>query len=260
MKTTLPFLFSLYRANAVMTRRLSGHGLDFNDLMVIYYLNEAEKKQLRRIDLAHKLGLTASGATRLLLPLEKLRIVKRADSEADNRARLAVLTPAGEELLRDALATLEMRLEDAISGDAKKMLPSFTEKLDEITENLLEPEYKAEAKVRWGDTDAYKQSQEKTKKMSKAEVEEMKKSTDKLNQELAKSMSKPIEHADVQRLVKKHYEGICFFYDCSLEMYSNLGNMYINDPRFKDYYDKYASGLAEFLNKAIQYFCKHNEK
>lgn len=146
MKNTLPFLFSLYKANAVMTRRLAGHGLDFNDLMLIYFLNEAKNKQLRRIDLAHKLGLTASGATRMILPLEKLGIVKRDNSDTDNRARLAVLTPAGQNLLQDALATLEMRLDDAIPQTMRGQLKGLTEILDSITENLLQPEYQAEAK------------------------------------------------------------------------------------------------------------------
>ncbi len=146
MKNKIDFLFSLYRANAVMTRRLSGHGLDFNDFMIIYFLNEAEGGQLRRIDLANKLGLTASGATRLLLPLEKLGIVKRDNDENDNRARFATLTPAGKELLKDSLATLEMRLEYYISDNEKKNLPAFTSALNSITEKILEAENKASDK------------------------------------------------------------------------------------------------------------------
>ncbi len=140
MNIVLPFLFSLYRANAVMTRRLAGHGLDFNDFMVLYFLNQAEDRQLRRIDLAQKLGLTPSGATRLLLPLEKIGLVRRDTQEADSRARLAVLTPAGEDLLKDATATLEMRLEDAVPENDRSALKRFTASLDEITGRLLQKE------------------------------------------------------------------------------------------------------------------------
>ena len=140
MDIVLTFLFSLYRANAVMTRRLAGHGLDFNDFMVLYFLNQAEDRQLRRIDLAQKLGLTPSGATRLLLPLEKIGLVRRDTQEADSRARLAVLTPAGEDLLKDATATLEMRLEDAVPENGRSALKRFTASLDEITGRLLQKE------------------------------------------------------------------------------------------------------------------------
>ncbi len=136
MKNTLPFLFSLYRANAIINRRLAGHGLDFNDFMILYHLNSAPEKKLRRIDLANKLGFTASGVTRLLLPLEKLGIIKRAEGDDDNRARFASLTRAGEELLHDATNSLEMKLEDVIPNTERERLPKFTELLTRITDNI----------------------------------------------------------------------------------------------------------------------------
>ena len=102
MKNTLTFLFSLVKTNAILSRRLSVHGLDFSDFMIISYLNESREQKLRRIDLAEKLGLTASGITRMLLPLEKLGIIERSLDDADARARYASITPAGKNLPEDA--------------------------------------------------------------------------------------------------------------------------------------------------------------
>jgi hypothetical protein len=48
------------------------------------------------------------------------------------------------------------------------------------------------------------------------------------------------------------------FYPCSLEMYSNLGNMYVMDERFTAFYDKFAPGLAAYYNEAIQHYCITN--
>ncbi len=42
-----------------------------------------------------------------------------------------------------------------------------------------------------------------------------------------------------------------WFYECSHEMHDGLGNMYVADPRFTEYYEKYAPGLAEFVKSAI---------
>jgi DNA-binding transcriptional MerR regulator len=42
-----------------------------------------------------------------------------------------------------------------------------------------------------------------------------------------------------------------WFYKCSHEMHAGLGNMYVADPRFTAYYEKYALGLAEFVKSAI---------
>src|SRR3990167_901737 len=72
--TGLEFCLRLTRAYATLTRRLdnalsSVHGLSFGDFMILYYLGRAPGKRLRRVDLADRLGLTASGVTRSPLPL-----------------------------------------------------------------------------------------------------------------------------------------------------------------------------------------------
>lgn len=132
MKTTIPFLFSLVKTNAILARRLSVHGLAFSDFMILFYLNEAPENKLRRIDLADKLGLTASGITRMLLPLEKLGIIERHLDEVDARARYASLTKAGKNLLKDASATVEMKLEDIIPKNKENELEKFTKLLEQI--------------------------------------------------------------------------------------------------------------------------------
>jgi DNA-binding MarR family transcriptional regulator len=144
----LALLFSMTKANSVITRRLSVHGLDFSDFIILYYLNEAEGKKLRRIDLAQKLGLTASGITRMLLPLEKIHVITRDQSDEDARARYATMTKAGEQLFNEALATMNTKLEDAIPADAEKLLPEFSAFLDKLTGNLLPPEVPREPKIR----------------------------------------------------------------------------------------------------------------
>ena len=42
-----------------------------------------------------------------------------------------------------------------------------------------------------------------------------------------------------------------WFYECSVEMQKNLARMYIEDPRFKQYYDGRARGLAQYVHDAI---------
>ncbi|MFA9424548.1 MAG: TipAS antibiotic-recognition domain-containing protein, partial [Sedimentibacter sp.] len=45
------------------------------------------------------------------------------------------------------------------------------------------------------------------------------------------------------------------FYQCTNEILSGLGKMYICDSRFTENIDRYGEGLAEFIDKAIQYYC-----
>lgn len=238
-----------------MARRLSGHGLSFNDFMILYHLDQAPEQKLRRIDLEHKMGLTPSGITRMLLPLEKLGIISRDQSGNDARARYAGITKAGAELFKDATATLEMRLEDYMPQNSKNAVREIAAFLDTLTENMLEPEYKQEAKVRWGHTEAYRQSAERVKKMSKADLERIKKEGEMITRSLAEVIHLGADSEKVQELIARHYGWLNHFYEPDLEMYKGLGEMYACDPRFSANYEKFAPGLAGFMRDAIKVFC-----
>lgn len=121
-------------------------------------------------------------------------------------------------------------------------------------------EYQGEVKQRWGNTEAYRQSMAKVGKMTKKEMEELKIKGKIHTQKIADAMDKGVDHPDVQSLIAEHYQGIQFFYDCPLEMYRNLGQMYVDDARFTAYYDKFRPGLAVFLRDAIAYFVKAQGK
>lgn len=120
-------------------------------------------------------------------------------------------------------------------------------------------QYQAEVKQRWGNTEVYKQSMAKVGKMTKQEMVKLKLKQEEQTKQLADSMDKGIKHPNVQKLIAEHHQGINFFYDCSLEMYRNLGKMYVDDPRFTAYFDKFRPGLAVFLRDAIVYYCDQNE-
>lgn len=116
-------------------------------------------------------------------------------------------------------------------------------------------EYENEAKERWGDTKAYKQSSAKTSKYSKEDF-----AAAKVDQEAATELfvyafgnSLPIDSPKVKEAVIAHRAAITkWFYDCSIEMQKQLAIMYIEDLRFKEYYDGRVRGLAQYVHDAIQ--------
>ena len=115
-------------------------------------------------------------------------------------------------------------------------------------------EYDQEVQKRWGDTDAYQQSQAKTSKYSKEDFQAAK-----VDQEAATELfvyafgnSLPINSPKTQEAVRAHRDAITkWFYDCSVEMQKNLAVMYVEDPRFKEYYDGRVRGLAQYVHDAI---------
>jgi len=115
----MEFCMRLTRAYATLTRRLDNalsnvHGLSFGDFMILYHLERAPGSRLRRIDLAERLGVTASGVTRSLLPLEKLGLVARQPDPRDARVGYALLTEAGQQLLQYALVSVQPIAQEAL--------------------------------------------------------------------------------------------------------------------------------------------------
>jgi DNA-binding MarR family transcriptional regulator len=97
----------LLRAHQAITRTLSAellgsHGLTLNDYEVLLHLSLADDRKLRRVDLADRILLTASGVTRLLDGLEQAGFVTKSNCATDARVTYAVLTDAGLEKLRGA--------------------------------------------------------------------------------------------------------------------------------------------------------------
>jgi DNA-binding MarR family transcriptional regulator len=97
----------LLRGHAVARRSLTAqlqtdHGLTVSDYEAMLLLSRAKGKQMRRVDLAAGLQLTASGVTRLLEGLEKRGFVEKATCASDARVTYAVLTEAGRKKLYQA--------------------------------------------------------------------------------------------------------------------------------------------------------------
>ncbi|PQJ13066.1 MarR family transcriptional regulator [Flavipsychrobacter stenotrophus] len=132
---TLSIILALAKLQTVVTRKfdanLSVHGLSFNDFIILHYLSNAPGNKLRRIDLAEQMGITASGITRTLAPLEKRGLVGREANEHDARVSYVVLAPAGEELYNVSMK--------AAMYAANAVLPvSKTKKIVQLEELLLE--------------------------------------------------------------------------------------------------------------------------
>lgn len=129
---SLEVITQLARANALMMRRFESGlpgGLGFNDFMILYHLHDNPHGKMRRVDLADQLGVTASGITRLVAPLEKLGIVKREESEHDGRVVYVVLAPGGKRLFSEALETAEYNSERIIPKKKAAELRALVEEM-----------------------------------------------------------------------------------------------------------------------------------
>lgn len=111
--TVLQLLETASALERKLDRALSNtKGISFSEYRLLKALSHANPCGYPRIDLANEVGLTASAVTRALKPLEKIGYVTTERSERDARQSLAVITPAGREMLDDAQGILQDTLGD----------------------------------------------------------------------------------------------------------------------------------------------------
>ena len=116
LSPTLSFFISLSRIETVLSRRLDARlgGLGWSDFLILYALSVAPEGRMRRVDLADTIGLTASGITRLLLPMEKIGLVRREAHDGDARVSYVAIAPGGEARLSEAISRAEEYCSDII--------------------------------------------------------------------------------------------------------------------------------------------------
>ncbi len=119
----------------------------------------------------------------------------------------------------------------------------------------LPEEYAIEAEQRWGETEAWAQSQQRTRTMTKRDWLRVKAETDDLERRFAEALSTgvPAEAETAMDLAEEHRQQMSRnFFDCGTEMHAGIGRMYVEDERFAAHYERIASGLAQYVSTAVQ--------
>lgn len=118
----------------------------------------------------------------------------------------------------------------------------------------MENQYSEEAKQRWGDTDAYKESARRTSNYSKEDFANAAADQERAVKLFIEAMDKnlAIDSDEAQAAVIAHRKAISdWFYECSVEMQVGLAEMYVVDPRFTQFYESRRAGLAQFVHDSI---------
>lgn len=151
--------------------------------------------------------------------------------------------------LRRVIAALETTME------AHRMGIQLTpEELFEVFGDDDPTAHAAEAEERWGDTDAYRQSQRRTSSYRKDDWRRIRAEGETIEQRYAAALraGEPADGAAAMDAAEAHRQHIdTRFYDCPPATHRTLGAMYVEDPRFTAHYEKVAPGLAAYVRDAI---------
>ncbi len=121
-------------------------------------------------------------------------------------------------------------------------------------------EYEKEVREKWGNTEAYEQSQKKTAEYTADKWQSATDGLDSIMGEFAEAMKSNIssESDEALALAGKLQKFITDnFYDCTKDILRGLGEMYVLDERFKNNIDKHGDGTAEFIRGAINNYCNN---
>ena len=115
-------------------------------------------------------------------------------------------------------------------------------------------QYAEEAEQRWGDTEAWKQSQRRSAAYTKDDWITIKAQADANIAGFAEAMraGEPATGTVAMDLAEEHRQHISrWFYDCGHDQHRGLAEMYISDPRYTAPYDEIEPGFSQYVHDAI---------
>lgn len=203
--------------------------------------NEPDLERLERILFYKELGF----------PLEDIvRILSDPNAgTADHLRRQYKLLVRRIGRLQAMVSSLEYEMEAQLMG-----ISLTPEERIEIFGDFLDKGYAEEAEERWGGTEPWKESQRKAASYTKADWLKIKDEGADVERRFAEAMTAGIapDSPEAMDLAEEHRAQITkWFYECSYQIHRGLGQMYVDDPRFKARYDGIAPGLAEFSRDAF---------
>lgn len=194
----------------------------------------------------------------LELPLEKIKDIIQSDSFDVETALNRHLVKLNQK--RNRLDQLIKTVEKSIQETRGEIIMTDKEKFEafkneKISEN--EEKFGNEIRKKYGNA-VVEQSNEKLRNTTTSQMANFKALNDKLDKKLAEATRLGDARSELaQEVCALHREWLVAawpegYYD--KEKHYNLSVMYVEDERFKAYYDKIEPGAAEFLNKALKIY------
>src|SRR5918912_851372 len=130
----------------------------------------------------------------------------------------------------------------------------------EVFGNFKPEDYAEEAQQRWGDAEAYRQSQRRVVTYNREDWLKIKAEEEEVRASLAAAFaagSGP-DSEEAMAAAEAHRQHISrWFYERSYDVHRSLADMYVNDERFRSNYDALAPDLAQFIRDAAHANSNH---
>ncbi|MFF1555934.1 MerR family transcriptional regulator [Streptomyces sp. NPDC058279] len=155
---------------------------------------------------------------------------------------------------RDRLATLARTVARTIAELEEARVKDDMKKINR-PENLFEgfdgTRQSDEARERW--PQAWEQSRQVIETLTAEDMEQWQREVTAQMIRIAEFMAAGTQVADpaVQAEIDAHYRGVCRFWTPNATAYKGLAQTYVDDPQFRQNFDKIAEGLATYQRDAM---------
>jgi MerR family transcriptional regulator, thiopeptide resistance regulator len=176
-------------------------------------------------------------------------LLDRTGDPMEHLRRQHDLVGARIDQLQRLLGSLEKTMEAYMSG--MRLTPE--ERFEVFGEHDPE-QYADEARERWGETDAYRTSQQRAATYSKDDWQRIKAEAEAVLDRFAaaQAAAMPADSKEAMDAAREHRAHITrWFYECTPEIHRGLAEMYVQDERFTRHYEDRAPGLAQYVHDAI---------
>lgn len=151
-------------------------------------------------------------------------------------------------------------VEKTIAASKREITMSNKEKFEGFKQKMLdenEKQYGKEIREKFGDAivDA---GNAKMMGLTAEQYEKVQNLSCQINETLKTAFEQGDPSSELaQKVCALHKEWLGYFWDhYSKEAHLGLAQSYVDDPRFRKYYDAVATGCAEFLRDAIEIYCE----
>lgn len=203
---------------------------------------DEDLSRLQNVVIYRRLGFTLEQIGDLLESAANSEVVDHL-----HRQRATVMSRLEE--MRDLVTAIDRALEKEMTG-----VNLTKEEQRELFGDGFDDAYAQEAQDRWGQSEAWKQSQMRSSGYTKADWEQIKAEQDATNAAFVAAMEagQPVDSPaamDAAEAARVSIER--WFYDITPDFHRNLGDMFVADPRFTKTYEDIKPGMAQFVRDAI---------
>ncbi len=185
-------------------------------------------------------------------PLEDIRRIldhpgfDRVEALESHRRMLLARTARLAVLVRTIDRTIERLQEETMPLTDAELYEGFSEEQIERYQREVREQY---------DPTVVAESDRRVRQMSRGQWAALKAEGEEVNRLLASLIGSDPGDPAVQAAIGRHFTMMGQFYTVTPQIYRGLGQLYVEHPEFRAYYEAYAPGLADFMQAAMEVYC-----